>query len=293
PAPRPVTHPSAPSKLHVRRGAVRENVLVLHLHNQEQSNGAGRGEPVEVRTNRTRRKARRKRTRKPEPDREVVSNIVLLAYGSVAFLALAIVVWSLARPLLPISRAIDRMNVLIGQTVAWALLVAVVISTANAIVRKVFSTSSNSWLEAQWILFGAVFLLCAPWTLIQNEHIRIDIVSSLLPRRIRSGIEYVGHLLFLIPTGLVMVYTSWPFFVRSWLQDEQSSNAGGLPVYPAKFLVLLGFVLLLLQGFSELVKRTAIIRGLQPDTLSEGHGHGVEQEAERLKHVIAEEAQQR
>jgi TRAP-type mannitol/chloroaromatic compound transport system permease small subunit len=221
-----------------------------------------------------------------------VSNLALLASGVGAFLALAAIVWILARPLLPVSRLIDAVNVRIGRFVAWGLLAAVTISTINAVVRKVFSTSSNSWLEAQWILFGAVFLLCAPWTLIQNEHIRIDIVSSMLSRRVRSAIEYIGNLLFLIPTALIMVYTAWPFVIRSWQQNEQSSNAGGLPVYPSKFLILLGFTLLLLQGFSELIKRTAVIRGLEPDPLAAGtHGQAAEQEADRLRKAIAEEAE--
>jgi len=221
-----------------------------------------------------------------------LSNIQLLLLGLAGFAVLSIIVWVMVRPLLPVSRAIDGLNTFIGKWVAWALLAAVLISTANAIVRKTFDTSSNSWLELQWILFGLVFLLCSPWTFIQNEHIRIDIVSSLLPKRVKSGIEYIGHLLFLIPTALIMVYTSWPFFMRSLLQNEQSSNAGGLPVYPSKFIVLLGFVLLLLQGFSELIKRTAVIRGLTPDTLLDGHhGASAEQEAERLKQAIAEEAE--
>ncbi len=223
-----------------------------------------------------------------------MSNLQLLAYGLAAFALLAVVVWLLVRPLLPISRAIDAINIRIGRIVAWGLLIAVVISTANAIVRKTLDMSSNSWLEAQWILFGAVFLLCAPWTLIHNEHIRIDIVSSLLPRRARSVIEYIGHLLFLIPTALIMVYTAYPFVIRSWLQNEQSANAGGLPVYPSKFLVLLGFGLLLAQGLSQLIKRTAVMQGLIDDPLlEEGHGAAAELEAERLKQVIAEEAQRR
>ncbi|MFV0296247.1 MAG: TRAP transporter small permease subunit [Hyphomicrobiaceae bacterium] len=212
--------------------------------------------------------------------------------GLGGFLILALVVFALARPLLPVSRAIDAMNVWIGKFVAWGILLAVIISAGNAIVRKTLDMSSNSWLEAQWILFGAVFLLCAPWTLIQNEHIRIDIVSSMFPRRVRSFIDYIGHLLFLIPTALIMVYTSWPFVMRSWLQNEQSSNAGGLPVYPSKSLILLGFGLLLLQGLSELIKRTAVIRGLRPDPLADAHhGGAAEQEAERLKHAIADEVQ--
>jgi TRAP-type mannitol/chloroaromatic compound transport system permease small subunit len=223
-----------------------------------------------------------------------VSNLALLGVGLVAFAVLAVIVWALARPLLPVSRTIDAFNTRVGRLVAWGLLLAVAISSANAIVRKTLDTSSNSWLEAQWILFGLVFLLCAPWTFLQNEHIRIDIVSSLLPRRARSWIEYFGHLLFLIPTSLIMVYTAWPFFMRSWLQNEQSTNAGGLPVYPSKFLVLLGFTLLLLQGLSELIKRSAVLRGLTEDTLLDSqHGASAEQEAERLKQAISEEAQRR
>lgn len=221
-----------------------------------------------------------------------LSNIQLLMLGLAGFAGLGILVWMMARPLLPVSRAIDAVNTFIGKWVAWALLAAVVVSTANAIVRKAFDMSSNSWLELQWILFGLVFLVCAPWTLIQNEHIRIDIVSSLLPKRVRSTIEYIGHLFFLIPTGLIMVYTSWPFFVRSLLQNEQSSNAGGLPVYPSKLIVLVGFSLLLMQGISQLIKRSAIMRGLIPDTLLDGHhGAAAEQEALRLAQTIAEEAE--
>ena len=145
-----------------------------------------------------------------------MSNLALLALGLVGFLTLAILVWVLVKPLIGLSRLIDTINVGIGHVLAWGILAAVVISAGNAIVRKVFDTSSNSWLEAQWILFGMVFLLCSPWTLIQNEHIRIDIVSSMLPNRVRSWIDYLGHLLFLIPASLMMSYTAWPFVMRSW-----------------------------------------------------------------------------
>lgn len=223
-----------------------------------------------------------------------MSNITLLAIGIATFVALASLVWLLARQLLPLSRVIDAINVNIGRFVAWGLLAAVIISTGNAIVRKTLDTSSNSWLEAQWILFGAVFLICSPWTLIHNEHIRIDIVSSLLPQRLRSAIDYVCHIFFLLPTALVMVYTSWPFFVRSLLQNEQSSNAGGLPVYPSKALVLIGFALLLMQAVSEIIKRTAVVQGLIDDPLAEAsHLAAAEQEAERLRQAIADEAAKR
>lgn len=195
-------------------------------------------------------------------------------------------------PLLSLSRAIDWMNTRIGKSAAWLILVAVLISTVNAIIRKVFNQSSNAWLEAQWLLFGAVFLLCAPWTLIANEHIRIDIVNSKLSRSARRFIEFMGHGLFLIPMSLVMIYTSWPFFYRSFLMNEQSSNAGGLPQWPGKGLILLGFILLLLQGISELIKRMAISRGLAEDPLEHAGGHhgAAEAEAERLLAVAKAEA---
>ncbi|HRK24512.1 MAG TPA: TRAP transporter small permease subunit [Beijerinckiaceae bacterium] len=194
--------------------------------------------------------------------------------------------------LLRLSRGIDWLNEKIGKNVAWLLLAAVLISTANAIIRKIFNSSSNAWLEAQWLLFGAVFLLCAPWTLLHNEHIRIDIVNSKLPQRGKRLIEFLGHGLFLIPMALVMIVTSYPFFKTSFLMNEQSSNAGGLPQWPAKFLILLGFILLLIQGISEFIKRMAVSQGLIPDSLgSGGHHAAAEAEAERLLEVAREEAE--
>jgi TRAP-type mannitol/chloroaromatic compound transport system permease small subunit len=192
--------------------------------------------------------------------------------------------------LLGLSRAIDRINSAIGRVVAWAIFVAVVISAGNAIIRKVFSTSSNAWLEAQWVLFGACFLLCASWTMLSNEHIRIDVVSSFLSRKTRNVIDVVGHTLFLIPICLVMMYFSWPFAFRSLLQNEQSTNAGGLPVYPAKFLVPIGFTLLLFQAISELIKRIAIMRGELADVSGGGHHEAAEAEAARLRETLAAEA---
>lgn len=185
--------------------------------------------------------------------------------------------------LLAFSRTIDRFTGWIGRSVAWLVVAAILISAGNAIVRKVFDTSSNAWLELQWWLFGAVFLLCASWTLSSNEHIRIDIVNNHLPRRTRSVIEVVGHVLFLMPICLVILWTSVPFFWRSFLQNEQSSNAGGLPLYPPKALVAIGFALLLLQAISELIKRVAIMRGLVEDTSAAGgHLASAEAEAKRL-----------
>lgn len=195
--------------------------------------------------------------------------------------------------LLGISRAVDGLNNLIGRWVAWAIFAAVAISTVNALVRKILNTSSNAWLEMQWVLFGAVFLLCAAWTLQANEHIRIDVVSSFFSKRLKNWVDVVGHLFFLIPMCLVMMYYSWPFFFRSLLQNEQSTNAGGLPVYPAKFLVPLGFTLLLFQGVSELIKRIAIMRGELADVSGGGHHELAEAEAQRLRETLAAEAEAR
>jgi TRAP-type mannitol/chloroaromatic compound transport system permease small subunit len=192
--------------------------------------------------------------------------------------------------LLRFSRAVDAANRWLGTWIAWMILVAVLVSAGNATVRKVFNTSSNAWLEIQWLLFSAVFLLCASWTLRDNEHIRIDIVSNMASKRTRDWIEVIGHALFLIPVTLVMVATGWPFFLRSFLQNEQSSNAGGLLVWPAKFLVPLGFALLLAQGVSELIKRVAIMRGLMEDPHTAAGHAAAAAEAERLVAALAEEA---
>ena len=186
------------------------------------------------------------------------------------------------RALLSLSRAIDAINVQIGRWCAWAILLAVGISAINAIVRKAFDMSSNAWLELQWVLFSLVFLLCASWTLRDNEHIRIDIVNNLLPLWLRNTIEIVGHTLFLLPLTIVIIITSVPFFTGSFAINEQSTNAGGLPQWPAKALIPLGFALLFAQAISELIKRIAIIRGLIPDP-HETQVHTLEAEVE---HVI-------
>ena len=183
---------------------------------------------------------------------------------------------------LALSRAIDTLNRKIGRSVAWLILVAVIVSAVNAIIRKVFNVSSNAWLELQWVLFGAVFLLCASWTLQVKEHIRIDIVNNLLPKRVQQWIDLIGHLLVLLPFCALMVYHSGPFFMRSYQVNEQSLSAGGLPQWPAKGLVIIGFFLLLLQGISEVIKQIAIMRGkLDDDETLRGHA-AAEAEAQRL-----------
>jgi len=191
--------------------------------------------------------------------------------------------------LLSISKTIDQVNTRLGNLIAWLIFVAVAVSTVNALIRKIFDMSSNSWLELQWVLFGFVFLLCSPWTLLSNEHIRIDVISSKLPKRARDWIDIVGHVAFLLPFALVMILTSGPFALRSILGNEQSGNAGGLPQWPAKTLIFVGFIVLFVQGVSELIKRIAIMRGELEDTTSGGGHHAsAEAEAQRLLAGIQE-----
>jgi TRAP-type mannitol/chloroaromatic compound transport system permease small subunit len=167
--------------------------------------------------------------------------------------------------LLAFSRIIDAISERIGKALTWFVLAAVLVSSINAIVRYAFNQSSNAWLELQWYLFGAVVLLGAAYTLKKNEHIRIDIVTARLSARTRNWIDIVGHVLFLAPLCILMIWLGVPFFLRSLNSGEISSSAGGLIVWPAKLLVPLGFSLLLAQGVSELVKRIAVMRGLIED----------------------------
>jgi TRAP-type mannitol/chloroaromatic compound transport system permease small subunit len=169
------------------------------------------------------------------------------------------------KALLPVTRVIDAATTWIGKRLAWLILAAVLVSAVNASVRKIFDASSNSWLELQWVLFSIVFLLCSPWTLLANEHIRIDIVNNMLPKRVRDSIDVIGHVFFLLPLTIVMVITGIPFFYRSFEINEQSGNAGGLPQWPSKALVMIAFAMLLIQCLSELTKRIAVMRGLIPD----------------------------
>jgi TRAP-type mannitol/chloroaromatic compound transport system permease small subunit len=168
--------------------------------------------------------------------------------------------------LLGVSRLIDAGTRRLGQWVAWLVIAAAIISAGNAISRKLFDLSSNAWLELQWWLFSAVFLLAAPWTLALNEHIRIDILNQRFSPRVRNIVEIVGITLFLMPMAAVVVWTSWPFFVASYEQNEQSSNFGGLVQWPAKLLIPVAFAILFIQGVSELIKRIAIMRGEMAET---------------------------
>ena len=167
--------------------------------------------------------------------------------------------------LLALSRAIDRVNEFIGKWVSWLILASILVSSVNAVVRKTFNMSSNAWLELQWYLFGAAFLLAAAYTLKQNEHIRIDIVYGLWSRRVQHWIDLIGHLFFLMPFCLLMVYYLVPYTLRSVRSGEMSTNASGLIIWPAKALLLAGFVLLTFQGISEIIKKIAVMTGAMED----------------------------
>jgi TRAP-type mannitol/chloroaromatic compound transport system permease small subunit len=188
---------------------------------------------------------------------------------------------SVLKALLPVTRVIDAITVWIGKRLSWLIIGAVLVSALNATVRKIFDTSSNSFLELQWVLFSIVFLLCSPWTLLANEHIRIDIVNNLLPRQLRNTIDVIGHAFFLLPLAVVMIITAVPFFLVSYSQNEQSLNAGGLPQWPGKGLIMIAFIMLFVQGLSELIKRLAVMRDLIPDPHA-GQKSSLEVEAEEI-----------
>ena len=167
--------------------------------------------------------------------------------------------------LLTLSRLIDALNERVGRFTMWLVLVMVLVSAANATSRYALDRASNAWLELQWYLFAAVFLLCAGYTLLHNEHIRIDVISGRLSRRAQTWIDIFGTVFFLLPMAGFMVWLSWPIFMNAWNSNEISINAGGLIRWPARVLVPAGFFLLTLQGASELIKRVAFLRGLIPD----------------------------
>lgn len=167
--------------------------------------------------------------------------------------------------MLALSRLIDRLNEAVGRGVAWLVLAAVLVSAGNAVVRKLFNTSSNAYLEIQWYLFSAVFLLAAGHTLLRQQHVRIDVLSGRLSARSRAWIDVFGIVCFLLPLVVVVIGLSWPLATRAYLSGEMSSNAGGLIRWPVLALLPLGFGLLGAQGVSELIKRVAFLRGLLPE----------------------------
>jgi TRAP-type mannitol/chloroaromatic compound transport system permease small subunit len=191
--------------------------------------------------------------------------------------------------LLKLSRLIDAASERVGGLIYWLVLAAVLISAGNAMVRKAFNISSNAFLEIQWYLFSAVFLLGAGYTFLRNAHVRIDFLSNRFSARMRNWIDIVGMLVFLIPLCVVFIELSWPLFVNAWESGEMSQNSGGLIRWPAYVLVPLGFALLLLQALSELVKRFAVLRGLIPDPLAH-HVPGQEADEDAIDYEIEEHA---
>lgn len=167
--------------------------------------------------------------------------------------------------LLALSRLIDAINARIGQAASWLVLVVVLISAGNAVVRKLFNISSNGLLEIQWYLFSAIFLLAAAYTLQKNEHIRIDLLVGKLSARGQAIVDIVGTLLFLMPVCYLLISFGWPMFIDAWNSGEMSSDAGGLVRWPVFLLIPVGFALLMAQGLSELIKRVAFLQGLIPN----------------------------
>jgi TRAP-type mannitol/chloroaromatic compound transport system permease small subunit len=172
------------------------------------------------------------------------------------------------RILMRLAALIDALNERVGKTVYWLVLVAVLVSAGNAIIRKLFNMSSNAFLELQWYLFSAVFLFGAGFTLLRNEHVRIDVLSGRLSPRAQAWIDIFGTVFFLLPMALLIMWLSWPIFIRTYTHGEISTNAGGLLIWPARFMVPVGFALLSLQGLSELIKRVAFVMGVGPDPIT-------------------------
>ncbi|OOG36462.1 TRAP transporter small permease subunit [Polaromonas sp. A23] len=169
------------------------------------------------------------------------------------------------RALLKFSNAVDWLNAQIGKYVIWLILASTMISAVNAVIRKVFNMSSNAFLEVQWYFFAASFLLAAGYTLLQGEHVKIDVVSSKLSKRGQIWIDIVGFTIFLTPVCLTILYYGIPFFLQGYRSNEMSGNAGGLIRWPVYAMIPIGFTLLMMQGWSELIKRVAFLKGLIED----------------------------
>ena len=186
--------------------------------------------------------------------------------------------------LLSVSRLIDALSNRVGRLIYWLILVAVLVSAGNAIVRYAFNVSSNSWLEIQWYLFSAVFLLGAGYALLHNQHVRIDVVSGMLSKKAQTWIDILGTIFFLLPMAIAIMWMSWPVFIEAWTRNEVSTNAGGLIIWPARLMIPVGFCLLILQGLSELIKRIAFLQGLIPDPMEKDTGPSAEEQlAEEIR----------
>ena len=184
---------------------------------------------------------------------------------------------------LSLSRRIDSLNEKIAGLISWALLLAVVICTGNALIRYIFNNSSNAWLEIQWYLYAAMFMLASAHTLKRDEHVRIDVIVGRFSRRTQVWIDLFGFLVFMLPICLVILWFGIPFALTSIQSAEMSSNAGGLIVWPAKLLVPAGFALLVLQGISETIKRIAFLAGHLPESAICKHVAVPEEEIAAIK----------
>jgi TRAP-type mannitol/chloroaromatic compound transport system permease small subunit len=170
--------------------------------------------------------------------------------------------------LLNVSKLIDAFSELIGKIIMWLVLATVLISAGNAVLRKAFDIGSNASLEIQWYLFAAVFMLGSGYVFLKNAHVRIDFISSKLSKRTNTIIDILGIVIFTIPLSLILIHLSWPVFERAWVSGEVSQNAGGLIRWPVLLLIPVGFTILALQSFSELVKRIAYLKGLRDEPFS-------------------------
>lgn len=180
--------------------------------------------------------------------------------------------------LLKLSGLIDALTERVGKSLIWLVLIMTIISAGNAIMRYTIHYSSNAFLEIQWYLFSAIFLLGAGYTLKKNEHVRIDLIAGKLSKRGQTWIDIFGIIFFLMPMAIAIMYLSWPVFMLAIETNEQSNNAGGLTVWPARLMVPLGFFLLVLQGLSELIKRVGFLKGLCPDPTEKPKGPTAEEE---------------
>ena len=181
------------------------------------------------------------------------------------------------KALLAFSRLVDALNERIGKATSWLILVAVLVSAGTAVARYTLDASSNAWLEIQWYLFSFVFLFCAGYTLLHNQHVRIDVITANLSSRARTWIDILGTVFFLMPMAVTIMWLSWPVFVDAYQSKEVSSNAGGLAVWPGRLMLPVGFLLLVLQGLSELIKRIAFLQGLIPDPSEKDDGPTAEE----------------
>jgi len=195
-------------------------------------------------------------------------------------------------PLLRLSRLIDAMTEFVGRWVSWLILVAVLISATNAVVRKLFNMSSNGFLEIQWYLFAAVFLLAAGYTLLRQEHVRIDVILGRFSKRTQIKVEAICIVVFLFPFCINVITLVWPLVVKAYATGEMSSNAGGLIRWPVFAMVPIGFAMLLMQGASELIKRLAFLQGLIDDPTSKKQGKTAEEELAEFVRAKADGAAQ-